>query len=142
MPIKNSSATKGAAYYIDKIQRALVQNGAVGIQSMFDDEGRITSLAFALKNPGTEQLMSFTLPCEWRKTQHVLKNEGHRRWDEDDFCYKVAWANLKDWVEAQMALYATEMVTIPQVFLPFAKTPSGKTLAEVISENPDKLLLE
>ena len=141
MPIKNSSATKGAGYYLEKIQSALVKNGASGIQMMFDSEGRISAMAFALPNLSGEGLMSFQLPCEWRKTQQVLLNEGHRRADEDDFCYKVAWANLKDWIEAQMALYATEMVTMPQIFLPFAKTKDGRTLAEVIGEDP-KLLLE
>lgn len=99
------------------------------------------SLAFVLK-PTNGPTMSFTLPCEWRKTQQVLKNEGHYRSDDDEFCYKVAWANLKDWVEAQMALYATEMVTIPQVFLPFAKTKDGRTLSEVVASNPEQLLLE
>jgi hypothetical protein len=42
--------------------------------------------------------------------------------------YRVAWANIKDWVEAQMALYETEMVDMPQIFLPFAVDSKGETL--------------
>jgi hypothetical protein len=107
---------------------------------MFDGEGRISAISFALPSPTGEGLLSFQLPCEWRKFQQVLKEQEFRRWDEDEYCYKVAWANLKDWIEAQMALYETEMVTMPQVFLPFVKTQSGETLFEVVAQNPDKLL--
>ena len=84
--------------------------------------------------------MAFQLPCQWRKFQEVLKQQDFRRWDEDEYCYKVAWANIKDWVEAQMALYETEMVTMPQVFLPFATTKDGRTLSEVIHDSPERLL--
>lgn len=141
MAIKNSSATKGAKYYIDKVQDALISHGASGIQMKFDGQGRISAIAFALPAPEGNGQMSFQMPCEWRKTQQVLENEGHRRSHEDDFCYKVAWANLKDWTEAQMALYETEMVTMPQIFLPFMSGKNGQTLFEQIASNPDKFLL-
>lgn len=138
--IKNANATKGASHYIQKVQTSLVTHGAIGIQMMFDDEARISAVSFALPSPSGEGNMAFQLPCEWRKFQEVLKQQSFKRWDEDEYCYKVAWANLKDWVEAQMALYETEMVTMPQVFLPFATTKDGRTLSEVISENPKYLL--
>lgn len=141
MAIKNSGITKGADYYISKVQTALVSHGAKGIQMMFDGDGRVSVLAFALPSPDGNDLMSFSLPCEWRKFQQVIKNDGNRRWNQDEYCYRVAWANIKDWVEAQMALYETQMVTMPQVFLPFAKTKDGRTLAEVIATD-SKLLLE
>lgn len=141
MAIKNSEITKSAGYYLEKVQTALIKHGAIGIQMMFDGDGRISSLAFALKNPNdTSQNISFQLPCEWRKFQIVIKNDGNRRWKEDEYCYRVAWANLKDWIEAQMALYETQMVTMPQVFLPFAMTRDGRTLSEVISQDPGLLL--
>ena len=138
--IKNAQATKGASHYIQKVQDALVSHGAVGIQMMFDGEGRISAISFALPSPGGNDNMAFQLPCQWRKFQEVLKQQDFRRWDEDEYCYKVAWANIKDWVEAQMALYETEMVTMPQVFLPFATTKDGRTLSEVIHDSPERLL--
>lgn len=138
--IKNAQATKAAGYYIQKVQDALVSHGAIGIQMMFDGEGRISAISFALPSPVGEGNMAFQLPCEWRKFQQVLKEQEFRRWDEDEYCYKVAWANIKDWVEAQMALYETEMVTMPQVFLPFATTRTGQTLFDVVAQDPGKLL--
>lgn len=142
MAIKNSGATKGAAYYISKVQDALVKHGAIGLQMMFDGDGRISSIAFALPAPNGGGTLSFQLPCEWRKFQQVIKADGNYRWDQDEYCYKVAWANLKDWIEAQMALYETEMVSMPQIFLPFMEGKNGQTLFEQIASNPDKFLLE
>jgi hypothetical protein len=60
-----------------------------------------------------------------------IKQEEQR----DDIAYNVAWANLRDWTLAQMALLETEMVTIPQVFLPFATDSKGETLFDKVSKS-------
>lgn len=138
--LKNAHATKGAASYISDVQNILVAHGAIGIQMMFDEEKRVSAVSFALPGLDGKGNMAFQLPCSWRRFQQVLKNQSFKRANEDEYCYKVAWANLKDWVEAQMALYETQMVTMPQVFLPFAITKDGRTLAEVITSDPSKLL--
>ncbi len=137
--IKNAQATKGAEYYISKVNEALIAHGAVGIQTIYDN-GRITALSFALPSISGQGTMAFQLPCNWRKFQQVLLNQNVPRCNDDEYAYKVAWANIKDWIEAQMALYETEMVTMPQVFLPFATTKDGRTLAEVIASDPSRLL--
>lgn len=131
MPIKNYTTKIPANQHIATIQKALIDHGAIGFQMMYDDDKRISSLKFALKNKDGSTI-SFALPCSWRRFQEVLKQQEVRRWDEDEYCYRVAWANVKDWVLAQMALYETEMVDMPQVFLPFATTSNGKTLYEVV----------
>jgi len=142
MPIKNAGATKAASHYIAKVQEALIKHGAVGIQMMFDADRRISGIMFALPNPtNTAQTMSFSLPCEWRRFQAVLKQQKVSRWREDEYCYRVAWANLKDWIEAQMALYETQMVSMPQIFLPFIKGKNGMTLFEQVAGNPEGFLL-
>lgn len=142
MPIKNAGATKSASHYISKVQEALIKHGAVGIQMMFDSDRRISGIMFALPNPtNTVQNMSFSLPCEWRRFQAVLKQQKVSRWREDEYCYRVAWANLKDWIEAQMALYETQMVSMPQIFLPFIKGKNGLTLFEQVANNPEGFLL-
>jgi hypothetical protein len=105
----------------------------------YDDQGRIESLKFLLELDGNK--MSFALPVEWRKFQEVIKQDGIKRWDDEEYCYRVAWRCLRDWVLAQMALYETQMVTVPQVFLPFAMTSNGQTLAEVIAHKPRDFFL-
>jgi hypothetical protein len=53
---------------------------------------------------------------------------------------RVAWRVIKDWMEAQLALVEIRMVTIPQVFLPWAIMRDGRTLAEHVETNPTFLL--
>ena len=43
---------------------------------------------------------------------------------------RTAWRIVKDWVEAHIALVETQMVTAPQVFLPYAVMRDGRTLSE------------
>jgi hypothetical protein len=43
---------------------------------------------------------------------------------------RTAWRIIKDWVQAQLALVEINMVTVPQVFLPYAIMQDGRTLWE------------
>jgi len=52
----------------------------------------------------------------------------------------VAWRVVKDWIEAQLALLETKMVTLPQLFLPYAVTADGSTLYERIAQQPGLFL--
>ena len=130
--IKNYTTTLSAQQHLAKLQSSLIDHGAVGIQLMFDSDKRISALSFGLNTKNGIQ--AYSLPCEWRKFQQVLKNQEIKRCDEDEYCYRVAWACIKDWVLAQMALYETNIVEMPQVFLPFAQTPHGKTIFELVEE--------
>lgn len=121
-----------ASYYIGRVQESLVAHGAIGIQMMYDGERRISALSFGLKHK--DKKIAFKLPCEWRKFQRVLEIQEIKRWDEDEFAYRVAWANIMDWVLAQMALYETDIVEMPQIFLPFAEGSDGRTLYEQLEE--------
>jgi hypothetical protein len=139
MPIKNYTTKAPAMQSVNKVQEALIAHGAVGIQMMYDADRRISALQFALPFKDGKN-MAYSLPCEWRRFQQVLKNQNVRRWEEDEYAYRVAWANIRDWVTAQMALYETQMVDMPQIFLPFAVGKEGKTLYDHVQQNPGFLL--
>ena len=51
----------------------------------------------------------------------------------------MAWRNIHDWVMAQLALSETEIVEVPQVFLPLATNAQGQTLYDKMLNG--KLLL-
>lgn len=53
---------------------------------------------------------------------------------------RTAWRIVKDWVEAQMALVETRMVTTQQVFLTYAVMKDGRTLSEHVQSDPKFLL--
>ena len=69
-----------------------------------------------------------------------LRHQNVSRWNDDEYAYRVAWANIRDWVASQMALYETQMVDMPQIFLPFAMGNSGQTLYEHVQMNLGFLL--
>jgi len=127
MPIKNYTTKKPAARSIEEIQNSLVQHGAIGVLYEYEKgTGRIAALKFGLVIK--DKPISFSLPVNWRRFQAVLKSQNVKRCDDEDYCYRVAWCDIKDWVLSQMALYETEMVELPQVFLPFATDDQGNTI--------------
>lgn len=49
---------------------------------------------------------------------------------------------MKVWIEAQLALVEINMVTVPQIFLPYAIMRDGRTLSEHVESDPGFLLGE
>ena len=69
------------------------------------------------------------------------QREKNRRIDPSrEQAVRTAWRIVKDWVEAQMALVETQMVSTQDVFLPYAVMQDGRTLAERVRESPQFLL--
>lgn len=131
MAIKNYTTKVPAKQSINEIQDMLVKHGAKGIMFEYEEgTGRIQALKFLLSVK--DQGVSFALPVEWRRFQEVLKAQGIKRWDEDDYCYRVAWRNIRDWVDVQMAFFETRIVEIEQIFLPFAISRDGRTLYQAV----------
>lgn len=128
MAIKNYTTEVPANRSINEIQEGLIKHGAAGV--MFEYEpgtaGKVESLKFILLV--NNKKMGFALPCQWRRFQEVLKQQEIKRWADDEYAYRVAWRCIRDWVLAQLALYETQIVELPQVFLPFAVGKNGKTL--------------
>jgi hypothetical protein len=124
MPIKNYTSEVPASRSIQEIQDSLVKHGATGVLMEYEPgTGRIAALKFKL--PFRDNDLSFQLPVEWRKFKAVLLEQRVRRAQDDDVAYRIAWRCIRDWVLAQMALFETNMVEIPQVFLPFAVAKGG-----------------
>jgi hypothetical protein len=131
MPIKNYTTSIAANRSIEEIQTALVKHGATGVMYEYEQgTGRIEALKFKLPVNGAD--VGFSLPVEWRRFQAVLKQQRVNRWNDEDYVYRVAWRNIRDWVLSQLALYETRIVELPQVFLPFAMSRNGKTLYEQV----------
>src|SRR5262249_17008766 len=101
--------------------------------------GCIEALQFLLRIKNQD--VAFSLPVHWRRFQRVLELQQVRRWDEEEYVYRVAWRNMRDWVMPQLALYETVIVEMPQVFLPFATDANGQTLYEHVQTNSRFLLV-
>lgn len=144
MPLLNYTSKTPAHASIAEISRILAKAGARQVMHDYDDTGAIVALSFSLDLEG--QRVGFRLPSDWRPVQQILndqlKHDRNRRpWMlEEEHARNVAWRIIKDWVEAQMAIVETRMVTTAQVFLPYAVTKDGQTLYEHIGQNPQLLL--
>jgi hypothetical protein len=128
--LKNYSTKVPANRSINEIQEALVKHGATDVLFQYEEgTGRIGALKFMLPVRGQKQ--AFALPVNWRRFQRVLEVQGERRAGDED--YRVAWRDIRDWVMAQMALYETAIVDMPQVFLPFMNHGNATLYDAIIS---------
>ena len=142
MPLLNYTTSIDPHKTIAEIQLMLAKAGAAAILTEFDDAGNIVALSFKMKLG--EQEISFRLPTDWRPVlQKARRVRGYSdiRLTEDQ-ARRVAWRITKDWIEAQLAIIETHMVTTAQVFLPYAVTKNGQSLYEYIGQNTQLLLGE
>lgn len=132
-----------------EIARCLSMHGASAILTDYD-AGVLSAISFQITL--NERKIGFRLPCDWRPVYAVLtkgkKNpyswneEKKLRWESDwrAQAVRTAWRIVKDWVEAQMALVETQMVTTQEVFLPYAVMGDGRTLSQHVQSDPSLLL--
>ena len=130
---------------IDKIQKILSENGARKVMFDYGQNGQLVAIAFQIVLEGKE--VSFRLPAMIENVVEILYG-GKNKWGatkkvteaQKEQGYRTAWANIRDWLDAQMALVKTKQVELPQIFLPYMITRSGQTLYEHIIDDPKFLL--
>src|SRR4051812_20246425 len=115
---------------ISEIQKILASHGATVILAEYDGAGQITALNFRINLEGNQ--IGYRLPNDWQPVLTILTKDPKvpRPKKTKEQALRVSWRIIKDWVEAQLAIVATRMVTLDQVFLPYAMAPNGKTLYE------------
>lgn len=139
MPLLNYTTGIAPQKTVMEIQSLLAKAGASKILADYDLEGNITALSFQLRMERGD--MSFKLPTAWQPVHETLKRQRvSPKYQTPEQALRVAWRITKDWVEAQLAIIETRMVTTAQVFLPYAITKDGSTVYEYIASN-DTLLL-
>lgn len=135
--------TSNSTQTFDKIQKILISHKAKSIMFDYDEAGKIKKLNFLIDIKGVD--VAFQLPARVEKVEAIFlqnkKDKAKYQWDRDRVVlsdderqqsYRTAWANIRDWLDAQMALIDTEQVKLEEVFLPYAVDKQGKTYFEVI----------
>lgn len=139
MPLLNYTTGIAPQKTVMDIQTMLAKAGASKILADYDAEGNIVALSFQLKADQGE--ISFKLPTAWQPVHETLKRQRvSPKYQTPEQALRVAWRITKDWVEAQLAIIETRMVTTAQVFLPYAITKDGSTVYEYIAGNQTLLL--
>jgi|SRR5687768_3545315 len=120
MPILNYTTKIDAAKTAGEVQAILAKAGATGVAVQYD-AGEPVALGFTANTPFG--LREFALPADWQAVQRVLRKQRVQpSFQTDEHAKRVAWRIVKDWVEAQLAIIQTEMVTIDQVMLPYMRS--------------------
>lgn len=76
-------------------------------------------------------MQSVRLPANVEAVQEVLKRQKVKC--DYEQAERVAWRIIKDWVEAQMAILESEMVTIDEVFMPYMIDSHGSTMYQLFA---------
>ena len=148
MALLNYTTKKTPEQTISEIQQLLAQWGVSAVMTEYDGR-QVSALSFKMDVGG--RTMGFKMPCNWRAVHAVLVNYNNNRKrirgvlqnrinDSEEQAINVAWRIIQDWMIAQLALVEVNMVTVPQVFLPYAITGDGRTLSEKVLDDPSFLL--
>lgn len=126
MPIKNYSTKVPAAQTVGEIQAILARHGASRVMLEYGEGGRVLGVSFIVPDAG-----SFRLPAKAEAVLRVMRRQKVSC--DEKRAENVAWRNVKDWVDAQMALVETGQAEVAEVMLPYM-LDNGRTLYEVMAE--------
>ncbi len=145
---------------IAEIEKMLANSGASKILKDYDIDGNVKSISFTLVTEKGE--LPFKLPMNKESVLQVLKNQSgeYRKQKSRSGGYgkqvrvvpdkmvtkeqadRVGWRIIKDWLEAQLALFFLQMVKIEEIFLPYMyNSKTDKTMFQMLEEKGfDKLI--
>ena len=131
-PIKNAQSVMSIPKIFDVITKTLVSHKAKHITFSYDDNGKINAIEFVLDLNGQEY--PFRLPARVQAVEKILYTNVFLSKTQKEQAYRVAWANIRDWIAAQCALIDTQMVRPEEIFLPYMIARDGRTFYEVMNE--------
>lgn len=130
--LKNYKTQAQLPKMVSDIQLILLDAGATGISFEYDNDGRFEAIYFKLEIEGQTRL--FSVPVMLKSVSEVLRQQ--KQFKNVDHAYRVCVANIRDWLDSQLAYLATQQVKFEQIFLPYMVDPqTGKTVFEVIESN-------
>jgi hypothetical protein len=140
MPLLNYTTSVAAPKTAAEMQQLLAKAGASRVMVEYDSDGAPEGLAFTITTAHGPR--SFALPVDPGPVEKVLRAQRvERRYQGREQATKVAWRITKDWLEAQLALIATEMVALDQVMLPYMQDDDGRTVYDLYLAGVERFAL-
>ena len=133
MPLLNYTTKINAQKTVTEVMGLLVAKGADEISIVYDDDRQPAGLKWTVQSPRLGRV-AFALPCNIDAVfvklteQRVMVTSPESRRQQ---AIRTSWRILKDWVEAQMALLETGMVTMDEIFLPYMLS-GGQTFYQAL----------
>ena len=140
MPILNYTTSVESDKSIAEITGLLTRFGARSITTEFDADGFVSGISFiimiearplAIKLPVNVDGVYSTL-----RTARGVPNRNRTQAQ----ARRVAWRILKDWLEAQLALFQVGQAEAGQVLMPYAVDSEGRTAYQMFRESHLKQL--
>lgn len=134
MPILNYTTKVDSEKSIAEITGLLTRFGARSITTEYDDEGFVSGISFiimiemkplAIRLPVNVEGVFNTLKME--RVPSSLRTMAQAR--------RVAWRVLKDWLEAQLALFKVGQAEAGQVLMPYAVDAAGRSAYSAFKES-------
>lgn len=135
MPILNYTTSVEAAKSIGEITGILSRFSARTIVTDYDDNGNVSGIGFVILIEGLP--LSIRLPCNVDGVYDSLCNaKGVPNRSKTKLqARRVAWRILKDWLEAQLALYQIGQAEMAQVLMPYAIDSGGRTAYQMFKDS-------
>jgi len=138
-PLKNYLSEASLSSIFEAIRLSLGEGGARRVSFDYSDRGTVTAITFSLMIAGKPA--TFRLPARQQNIPSLLiesYRESHRACPQgkafDEQVERVAWANIRDWLAAQVALIRIAMVQPHEVFLPYLLNEAGQTYFEAFEQ--------
>ena len=125
--LKNYTTKVPAERTASEIGAMLVKHGASKIMQEYDG-GNMVGVSWMIATPHGE--IAFRMPVDVGRCHRLLVEQGAVKPDNFAQSCRVAWRIIRDWVDVQLALIATEMVSLEQVMLPYMVGRDDRTLYE------------
>ena len=140
MPIKNFYTRVQVERTVSEIVDILVRHGASDILTSYSDSRQPIGLQFRIVADGGP--LAFQMPVRYEAVFVILTREGYLKRNAAGRraqARRVAWRNVKDWIDAQMALFEAEQVRMEEIFLPYMLY-EGRTVYEALSQGEFRAL--
>lgn len=135
MPILNYTTQVESAKSIAEITGILSNFGARTIVTDYDEQGFVSGIAFVIMVNNLP--LSIRLPCKVEGVYENLcsaKGVPYSKQTKEQ-ARRVAWRILKDWLQAQLALFQVGQAEVAQVLMPYAVDSEGRTAYEMFKES-------
>ncbi len=115
MALLNYTTQISADKTVAEIQAILARSGAMAIMTEYDANTVLVGISFKIATPFGPT--AYSLPCDISAVSRILDKQARagkvpRRLVTTEQAARVGWRIIKDWIEAQLALVQTQMVTL------------------------------
>jgi hypothetical protein len=140
MPILNYTTTVDSDKSIAEITGILSRFGARSITTEYDKDGFVDGISFVIMIEMRPLAIRLPANVEGVYSTLKMKKDVPNRFRNLAQARRVAWRILKDWLEAQLALFQVGQAEAGQVLMPYAVDSEGRTAYQIFCESHMKQL--